>query len=215
MIKDLPVVITLARIILTDMKPIYLIILLTVIGSGLYFSRSVIPLLNQKENCRPSVCSVPTFLKQFKLTEAYENTPDRFRGLYTNGDSKVRIDVQIKITQLRAEEITRERVMALNALFEDRLSAYPGQVSRKITCGEKYKPVIEKITQDNTEITLAKGLFTDRFTMGACVDDLLPYKGFIAWYWCSKTNTLYQIETISPKENGETEAVLSSLGCVN
>lgn len=199
------------------MKPIHFVILaiFSATAFGIYYFRSAIYSLVRQQNCQSAKCDIQEVLKQFKLSETYEDKPDRFRGLYTNGDSKVRIDVQIKITQLRAEEITRERVMALNALFEDRLSAYPGQVSRKITCGEKYKPVIEKITQDNTEITLAKGLFTDRFTMGACVDDLLPYKGFIAWYWCSKTNTLYQIETIAPKENGETEAVLSSLGCVN
>ncbi len=105
--------------------------------------------------------------------------------------------------------------MALNALFEDRVSAYPGQASKEISCNQKYKPVIEKIAQNGTEIILARGMFTDRFTMGACVDDLLPYSGFIAWYWCPKTNILNQVEVISPKENDKKEIILSSLSCPN
>lgn len=199
------------------MKPVYLIVLsiLSVTVFGIYYFRPDIYSLLRQQNCQSAKCNIPILLKQFKLSETYEDKPDRFRGLYENTDSKVRIDVQNKISQSKAEEIIRGREMSLHALFEDRLSAYPGQVSREITCSQKYKPMIEKIDQNGTEIILAKGLFTDRFTIGACVDDLLPNKGFIAWYWCSKTSTLSQVEVINPKENDITDKILSSLGCSN
>ena len=199
------------------MKSFYLIILAIFIATafGTYFFRSAILSFVRKDNCQSAKCNIPEVLKRFKLSETYEDKPNRFRGLYENDNHKVRIDIQAKISQSQAGEIVRGREMALNALFEDRVSAYPGQISREITCSEKYKPMIEKIDQNGTETTLAKGLFTDRFTMGACVDDLLPNEGFIAWYWCSKTNTLNQVEVIGPKENDKTESILSSLGCSN
>lgn len=199
------------------MRPIYLIILAIffVTAFGIYYFRSAIYSLVRQQNCQSAKCDIPEFLKQFKSTETYEDKPSKFRGIYENIDGKVRIDIQTEISQSQAKETTNLRIMALNALFEDRVSAYPGQVSREITCSQKYKPVIEKIDQNGTEITLVKGLFTSRFTMGACVDDLLPNKGFIAWYWCSKTKILNQVEVISPKENDKTEIILSSLGCSN
>ncbi|MBI5356112.1 hypothetical protein HZB78_00670 [Candidatus Collierbacteria bacterium] len=186
------------------MKLIYFIIAITIAVGGLYFYRSI----NTEQ-------SIPPFLRQFKLVEAYEDTQNRFRGLYVSDDNKIRVNIQNKISKSQAQEITNLRIMALNALFEDKVSAYPGQISKEISCNQKYKPEIEKIAQNDTEITFAKGLFTDRFTMGACVDDLLPNKGFIAWYWCSQTNTLNQVEMISPKENDKIETILSSLGCSN
>ena len=199
------------------MKPIYPIYLaiFSATAFGIYYFRSAIYSLVLQQNCQSAKCNIPEILKQFKLSETYEDKPSRFRGIYENINGKVRIDIQTEISQPQAKETTNLRIMALKALFEDKVSAYPGQVSRQISCNEKYKPVIEKINQNGTEIILAKGLFTDRFTMGACVDDLLPYKGFIAWYWCSKTNTLSQVEAISPKENDETDQVLSSLSCSN
>lgn len=199
------------------MKLIFPIILSIFIATtfGGYFFRSTILSFVRQENCQSTKCDIPEVLKRSKLSETYEDKPNRFRGLYENADSKVRIDIQARISQSQSGEIINLRIMALNALFEDRVSAYPGQVSREIACSQKYKPIIEKISQNNTEITLAKGLFTDRFTMGACVDDLLPYRGFIAWYWCSKTNTLNQVEVIGPKKNDKTDEILSSLGCSN
>lgn len=170
---------------------------------------------NQK-NCYDAKCRIPKFLSDLKRVEVYEKNKNRFRALYSKQTEKVRLDVQTNINDSRAQELYKGRQASLESLFEDRPAAYPGTISRQTTCQQKYKPVIAKINQNDVDITIANNMmFTDRFTMGACLDDLLPNKGFIAWYWCENSDTFYQIEALSPKDNNQTEELVSKLSCAN
>ena len=170
---------------------------------------------NQK-NCYDAKCRIPEFLSKLKQSEVYEKSKNRFRALYSDQIKKVRLDVQTNINHSRAQELFKSRQASLESLFEDRPAAYPGTISRQTTCQQKYKPVIAKINQNDVDITIANNMmFTDRFTMGACLDDLLPNKGFIAWYWCENSDTFYQIEALSPKDNNQTEELVSKLSCSN
>lgn len=169
-----------------------------------------------RKNCYDAKCRVPKFLSNLKQIEIYEKTKDRFRALYSGQIGKVRLDLKSNVSNLQVQELFENRKASLESLFEERPATYPGTISRQTTCQQKYKPVIEKINQNNVEVTIAKNImFTDRFTIGACVDDLLPNKGFIAWYWCQNTNTFYQVEALSPKDNDQTEELISKLGCSN
>lgn len=129
------------------MKPVYLIVLsiLSVTVFGIYYFRpDIYPLLRQ-QNCQSAKCNIPKVLKQFKLSETYEDKTDRFRGLYANDYSKVRVDIQAKISQPQAKEIAQQRLLALNALFEDRVSAYPGQISREIICSQNINLQLKRL----------------------------------------------------------------------
>lgn len=191
--------------------PVALIVIFLLLATVLFAWN----IYNQK-NCYDAKCRIPKFISKLKQVEVYEKNKNRFRALYSDQIKKVRLDIQTNINHSRAQELFRSRQASLESLFEERPATYPGTISRQTTCQQKYKPVVTKSDQNDAEITIANNMmFTDRFTMGACLDDLLPNKGFIAWYWCENTNTFYQIEALSPKDNDQTEEIISQLGCSN
>ena len=186
------------------------LILISLLWTTVFFAWNI---YNQK-NCYDAKCRIPKFLSKLKQSEIYENNKNRFRALYSNQTEKVRLDVQTNINHSRAQELFKSRQASLESLFEDRPATYPGTISRQTGCQQKYKPLIENINQNNIDIIVAKDImFTNRFTVGACVDDLLPNKGFITWYWCPSIKTFYQVEYLQPKTNNEEKIFLSAISC--
>lgn len=189
--------------------PVALIVIFLLLATVLFAWN----IYNQK-NCYDAKCRIPKFLSQLKQSEIYENNKNRFRALYSNQTEKVRIDIKTNINDSLAQELFKSRQTSLESLFEERPATYPGVISRQTTCQQKYKPVIENINQNNIDIIVAKDImFTNRFTVGACVDDLLPNKGFIAWYWCPRIKSFYQVEYLQPKTNNEEKIFLSAISC--
>lgn len=150
--------------------------------------------------CQRARCLIPDPVNQFKPAEIYKDEYRIFQSKYVNGDLIARLLVETGINQFQSEAKINEHVRIIKTLYENRTSPYPGQISQEIVCQDGYKPVFGEKVINGIKVAHLTGFMTERFTFGACVDDLLTHRGIIAWFRCDKINTFNQIEFVLPKD---------------
>jgi len=166
---------------------------------GIVFIVTAILVAQNRIFCQKPRCLIPNPINQFRLVEVYKDDNRIFQAKYVNGDLIARLMVETGINQSQSETKINEYVRTIQTLYENRTSPYPGQVSQEIVCQEDYKPVYGEKNLNGIKVTYLTGFMTERFTFGACVDDLLTRRGVIAWFRCDRINTFNQIEFILPK----------------
>ena len=152
---------------------------------------------------------LPVILHDFHVSETYTDTPGRFRALYKRHDHIARIDMQGPMGHDEAASLIEQRMRSLQTIYDRHVSPYPGELSSEIVCDDSYKPILGTLEAHGVTVQFVKGLATARFTFGACVDDLVAYKGAVAWYWCPLSQTVVQLELMIPKEEPEAEPQLA------
>lgn len=142
---------------------------------------------------------VPSIVQGFTVSETYIDTPEQFQALYHSAGHKVRVDIRRPMGRHEAASLIAQRIHSMKSLYDPRLSPYPGDLSNEIMCPEPYLPTFGSRETPDVHIQFAQGLATKRLTFGACADDLIVYRGLIAWYWCSASQTVVQLEAMVPK----------------
>lgn len=167
--------------------------------------------------CFIARCDFPKLPGDFLKTAIYQNTFTRFQAVYRRNDDVAQIDIQRKVPQDEARKSIYSKIELITNLYEKRFVAYPDIVSNEIVCSDSYKPIVGESNNQNSRVYYLVGLATNRFTFGACSDDLIAYKALVAWYWCSGSNSLIQLELMLPKDSSdadsEIQTVLHSLSC--
>lgn len=170
----------------------------------------------------PALCSAGaaeelSLLESFQIETVYKDTPRRFQALYRLKTHLARLDIHRQIGGAEATARIRERLHALTSLYAHRLSPYPGELSHEIVCEEIYHPRFGTIDAGGLEIQYAEAGATERLTFGACVDDLITYRGAVAWFWCPVREALVQLELMIPKQelnpSGTLQTYLRALNC--
>lgn len=119
------------------------------------------------------------------------------------------------IDEASAYTLMDEQITAVQALYENALSAYPGEVSNRIVCSEAFQPRYFEKVQKGAVYKYFLLYSTERFGLGACTKDSIAYQHLLGWLYCSQQEGLYVIRYFIPQGGGEDgmEQDFLSLSC--
>ena len=88
-------------------------------------------------------------------------------------------------------------------------------ISNAIECSDEFRPqtVYIKINGKKTLVYLLGS--TPRFTYGACVEELIKYRGALTFIYSPHKKSLYRIELFIPKKEFNKKEVLTILSSFN
>ena len=173
---------------------------------------------NYNTSCSKLNCISFDIKKYFQLKEVYTDNATTFRALYQNNESLLRVEIINNQNLETAKKTITLKILRMNALFEDAAAPYPGEISDRIHCDDKYKPTFDTIQNKNLPISFFKAYLNDRMTYGACTDIQTVYRSILALFYCNNQNKMYELEFIAPKkyfESNENKFVLTlkTLNC--
>lgn len=146
---------------------------------------------------------------------------EKFDRKYSQGyvfrrdDETLRIEKIEGIDGKSSDILTGDEMLSINALYANSLSAYPGDVSNKIVCNEKFRPVYREKVIDDISYRYYLLYATARFGLGACSEDIVEYKHLLGWIYCSQEQKLYSVKYFMPLKNNfeELEQLFLSFSC--
>lgn len=126
-------------------------------------------------------------------------------------EQTIKIEITYNIDTQSAQEYIEEKQFAVQTLYRRVASPYPGMISKAIECPAEFFPERFSVTFENKEFPAYILGSTPRFTYGACVEELIRYKGVLAFIYSEGQKTLYRIELFIPKENFVKKEVLERI----
>jgi hypothetical protein len=149
----------------------------------------------------------------------YENNFSTYKALWKSPNYLLKVEKNSNISTKDANTLILVDAMRVQGLFDDAQNPYTGEISDEISCDNKYKPEIKKITINNIDITYYSGWMNDRMQYGSCLDDQLVYKAYSSLFYCSNQKILYHLEFIFSLENDPREqyflSQIQNLKCQN
>lgn len=143
----------------------------------------------------------------WKIQAVYENTNSTWRGLLVHPNYLIRLEQISHILPEEAVKLSTIKFMQTRSLFDTARSPYPGVITDKIVCDEKYKPLLNRqLTSSGIMITYYSGFLNNRLQYGNCTEDQIAYKGYVALFYCPKIREWYNIEFIVPKRKITTDS---------
>lgn len=160
---------------------------------------SVIFFLKNKK-CTGIKCLIFNQDSRFILSDIYEDNPTTFRALYQQGNNIfLRIEEKSAIEKADSVKLLSSKINHLSDIFENSISPYPGEISVKTNCADKYKP---KLTSSD-HLTYFVGYLNDRLQFGSCSEDQVENQGAIGFLYCPNQKKFYQIEYIIAVQKDE------------
>lgn len=154
-----------------------------------------------KPSCSTLECLSMNDLDNFRVKEIYQKDSDIYRALHSKDSDLLRIDIRSNISEPEASKRIQVLITRMKALFENRASPYPGEISDEIACGEEFKPVFAEEKINGIQVSYITGYLNERLVLGVCTEDQVFYKEILALFYCPETNQLYQLEIIVPKNS--------------
>jgi hypothetical protein len=129
------------------------------------------------------------FLKEFKITKTTESYDSKtIFGEKESAIVKIKKIENIEINE--AENYINDNMFVIESMYRGISSPYPGALSNRIECEEKFKPKKVKNKPFDYYFLFA----TDRMTYGACSKDQIEYHTIMFFLFCEKTKDFFQIE---------------------
>jgi hypothetical protein len=143
-------------------------------------------------------------LADFRIIEKTESSKDglTFTKFVANkGTITVRVE-QIKgADAANARQYIDEKRFIVESLYMSTPSPYPDVVTRTIECPDEFKPISNTTEQNDQESSTYILYANDRFTYGACSDEIAKYRAIFHLVYCKDKKEIYQIEYFIPKGN--------------
>lgn len=135
--------------------------------------------------------------------------------VFRRDDETLHIEKMEGIDGKSSNILIQDEMTSINALYANSLSAYPGDVSNKIVCNEKFRPVYHEEVIDDISYRYYLLYATARFGLGACSEDIVKYKHLLGWIYCPQGQRLYSVKYFMPLKNNfeELEQLFLSLSC--
>jgi len=180
---------------------------LIIVGSCLgiaFLVLSIITVVTSITTCGKYTCLKFPEKQLWKTLEVYEQTDRAWRGLLTHPSYLIRLEQFSNISPQEASQFNKIRIMKAQGLFESARSPYTGETSQRISCPLKYKPEEKQLTTtEGIALIYYSGYLDDRLQYGACADDQIAYKGYVALFHCDSIRQWYQLEVIVPIKEGQ------------
>lgn len=178
-------------------KKISIVLVFVIIFLLIYFFKN--------KPCTGIKCLTFKNFSNFHLSDTYENSPNNFRALYQqNNDIFFRVEIKSAVEKIDSVKLLSSKINHLSDIFENSISPYPGEISVKISCADKYKP---KLT-NSPRLPYFIGYLNDRLQFGSCSEDQAKNQGAIGFLYCPNQKKFYQIEYIVPVKNNEDKTSL-------
>ena len=176
-------------------------ILATIIFPILLFTLIIIFLFMyyNKFTCNGYSCLVFPDKELWKTIDNYKDDKYLWRGLISHPNYLIRLYKLGNIKENNAVEFTKITTMKIVGLFDTAQSPYPGEISDKIICSDKFKPKEEEIvSKTGINIHFITSYLNNRLQYGICLENQLVYRVYSGMFYCSNTLEWYQIEIITP-----------------
>ena len=148
-------------------------------------------------------------VKKSILREGRENT--FWTIVAKKNERAIKIEVIKNIDNNSAYRHIKERKYVIRSLYNNISSPYPGMISNSIEMPDEFKPKVMHIEIEKEEIPVYLLSSTARFTYGAGSDDLIKYRGALAFIYNQKEKILYRIDLFVAKEKYKEKEVLQWL----
>lgn len=184
--------------------PYVIVVVIGLIGYY-FFSRA---------KCSKYSCISFDDMEQYRVEEEYENSPQMYRAMVRNGNTRIRIEEYTNTSKEEAISYDKIKIMNIESLYETAKSPYPGALSNEIECGTEYRPHVEKISVNTVPMTHVRGYLNERFQLGSCIKEELQYRSDLVLFHCGSQKIWYQFEVITPlNETEKYKGIISSLRC--
>ena len=133
----------------------------------------------------------------------------------TNAGQILKIDVFRGVEKSSAEALQQEGIINLEALYENALSPYPGDISREIVSGKRFKPRFFRRELHGRFHPYFLLFASERLAYGAAAADLIRYKSLLGWLYCEPGERFYKVRYFAPlsTEDRQMEKFFLSLDC--
>lgn len=164
-----------------------------IISAGIY--------LYMTRTCREISCISFPGISTWQRKDVYEQTSNSYRAIYAKDNEFMRVERYGGLNPNDADSLTKAKVMQIDGLLETAVSPYPGLLSNRITCDNRYLPTPAAFTATNTTGTSFIGYLNNRLQYGSCIDDQIMYTSYVALFYCKSHNSWYQLEHIVPRNS--------------
>ena len=156
----------------------------------------------------------------FNGADAFEITRRAVRGGEESGfwsltaekdGALIKVEMINNIDTGSARRHIEERNFVINSLYTSVPSPYPGMISNTIDCPKAFRPRQREVEVAGEKFDVLLLSSTSRYTYGACIDDLIAYRGALTFVYNHKRRALYRIDLFVPKEAFEESEVLALL----
>lgn len=121
---------------------------------------------------------------------------DKEKLTLKNENEVLRINFIKNMDEKKAKQYGEGQLALIESQYEPQPVPYPEFITNSKDCAEKFKPVKKEYAFGDYELLFAG----ERFSFGACSDDLIKYKASLGYFYCEKRKTLYKLEYFIPKE---------------
>lgn len=105
-----------------------------------------------------------------------------------------------------AQKYIKEQSIKLESIFDPARSPYFAILTKTIECPEKFLPAYKELSKDKSYYVL---FANNRFSYGACTEDLIEYRAINGIVYCKNTGDLYHLEYFIP--NNEYSEILTEV----
>ena len=130
----------------------------------------------------------------------------------------LRVSVTPNVSAEAAAQLQAEGVLALEALYADALSAYPGDVSKRIVAEDRFRPELRRVKVGGVERPYFRLFATERFGYGSSTTEAnAAYRSLLGWVYCARSRRLYKVRLFvaaAAAVNELLDAVFESALCV-
>lgn len=150
----------------------------------------------QKNKCHAISCITTKQLNITSVNAIYEQSTKTYRALYNTSYGLLRVEKQANLSESEAQLLTKASIMTTQGLFASARSPYPGPLSDKISCMDKYKINTQEFVSKSTAMTWFVSYTNNRLQYGVCVDSEIAYTGYVGILYCKTQKSWYRIELL-------------------
>ncbi len=152
---------------------------------------------------RRGTLATPLALQGFQLVESW-TTRDSVVEHFASRERHLKIE-HLPVDAESAKSIIEEEVFAMEALYANALSPYPGDLSREIAIPEKFKPRFRERNRDGIRHAWFLLYASDRFGFGVSAEDVVKYKALVGFFYSPKEGLFYKVTYFAPPAEADEE----------
>jgi hypothetical protein len=151
-------------------------------------------------------------LQEFRYVMGYSDPQGDLLKL-TRGPDALFVQ-KINADEAAAKTLNEKRAYALESVYREAPSPYPGLITNVIKCDEKLKLKKSQRLDEAIRILAFDAFANDRFTFGACIPGQVAYRAFDFLIHCPSQKKFYDVKLFLKNGDGVTvDALMNEFAC--
>ena len=135
----------------------------------------------------------------FELKDEFFEGDITRKVILENRDEIIRFSIINNLDKKSSNNLIKVETYTLEAIYDSEISPYPGVISDEISCEDEFIPKRKEINKGDNKIIYYETFLSGRFSYGGCVEDLIEYRGIIAWTYCEDKKEYRKMEYMVDK----------------